>query len=64
IYIPNDIIIPIKNNEKESIKMNFKLFKDYAILEVCIGEKLVLKQNIEVYSKETFDIDLVIDIFK
>lgn len=64
IYIPKDIIIPIKNNEKEDIHMNFKLFKDYAILEVCIEEKLVLKQNIEVYSKETFDIDLVIDIFK
>lgn len=64
IYIPNDIVLPIKNNEKEAISMNFKLFKNYAILEVYIGEKLVLKQNIEVYSKETFDIDLVIDIFK
>ncbi len=64
LYIPNDIVIPIKTKEKESISMNFKLFKEYAILEVFLGNKLILKQNIDVYNKETFDIDLVIDIFK
>lgn len=64
IYIPNDIVLPLKNKEKEDIYMNFKLFKNYAILEVYLENKLILQQNIEVYSKDTFDIDLVIDMFQ
>ncbi len=44
--------------------MSFTLYKDYAILNVFLNDTLILKQSIEVFSKETFDIDLVIDIFK
>ena len=64
IHIPKDIVIPIKNKEKEKISMSFTLYKDYAILNVFLNDTLILKQSIEVFSKETFDIDLVIDIFK
>ncbi len=64
IHIPNDIVIPIKKNEKEDISITFKLYKDFAVLEVFQNKTLIVRQNIEVYSKETFDIDLVIDIFK
>ena len=64
LYIPNDIVIPMKTKEKEKVSMNFRLYKSYAILEVYLDETIILKQKIEVFSKETFDIDLVIDIFK
>lgn len=64
MYIPNDIVIPIKNKEKENMRLEFILFKDSALLKVYLDDKIILKQNIEVYDKETFDIDLVIDVFK
>lgn len=63
IHIPNDIVLPIKKNEEENIQMFFKLYKTYAILEVYLNNQLVIQQRIEVYDKESFDIDRVIDIF-
>lgn len=64
IYIPEDIILPIKKNEKENIKMTFKLYKESAILVIYLEDKMVLNRKIEVFDKTTFDIDLVIDSFK
>lgn len=64
LYLPTDIILPIKNKENEKISMNFKLYKTYAILEVYLKENLILTRKLEVFNKEDFDIDLVIDLFK
>lgn len=64
IYIPTDIVFPLKKNEKENIRMSFRLYKEYAILDIYLNEKLVLNRKIEVFDKNSFDIDLVIDSFK
>ncbi|MDE7263834.1 MAG: serine hydrolase [Anaeroplasmataceae bacterium] len=64
IYIPEDIILPIKKNEKEKIQMTFRLYKEYALLDIYLNDVLVLNRKIEVFDKTTFDIDLVIDSFK
>lgn len=64
IYIPSDIVFPLKKNEKEDIRMSFRLYKEYAILDIYLNGKLVLNRKIEVFDKNTFDIDLVIDVFK
>lgn len=63
LHIPQDIVIPIKRSEPEDVQMIFKLYEQTALLEVYIHRSLVLKESIEVYSKENFDIDLVIDLF-
>ena len=64
LHIKEDIIIPIKRNEKEDVDIVFKLFKDYAKIEIYLNNILILYKNVDVYDKENFDIDLVIDIFK
>ena len=60
LYIREDITIPIKKNEKEDVDLVFKLYHDYAVLEVYLNGSLIMKKNIEVYDKETFDLDLII----
>ncbi len=64
LHIPLDIVIPVKKNEKEEVKMVFKLYDHYAILEVYLNHILIIKKRIDVYDKNDFDIDLVIDLFQ
>lgn len=64
LHIPNDITIPVKKSEKENVRLLFKLYKTYARLEIYLNNLLVINQRIEVYNKENFDIDLVIDLFQ
>lgn len=63
LHIPADIVLPIRKNEKEEVQMNFKLYKKEALLEVYLNHVLVMKKRIEVYDKESLDIDIVIDLF-
>ena len=44
--------------------MVFKLYSSYAKLEIYLNHILVVRKIIDVYDKETFDLDLVIDIFQ
>lgn len=64
IYIPKDITIPIRKNENEKIQLEFKLYPQSATLEIYLNDAFVASKNIEVYTKENFDVDLVIDFFK
>lgn len=64
LYVPEDITIPVLKKEKENVKLIFKLFKDSARLEIYLNDALVVNRQIEVYNKETFDLDLVIESFQ
>lgn len=64
LHIPSDITVPVKKSEKENVKLIFKLYKNYARLEIYLNNLLIMNQRVEVYSKENFDIDLVIDLFQ
>lgn len=64
LHVKEDIVLPIKKKEKEDIDMVFKLYSSYAKLEIYLNHILVVRKIIDVYDKETFDLDLVIDIFQ
>ena len=64
IYIKEDIVIPISEKERENINLKFKLLENNAYVDIYLNGKLICKKYLEVYSKNDFDIDLVIDLFK
>lgn len=60
LYINNDIYIPLKNNEKKDIKIDYKLYEDKKFndkdivgrVEVSIKDKVIRKENIYVKKEE------------
>lgn len=64
LNIKDDLVIPIKRKEKENIKMVFILYKAKAKLEIYLKEERILIKEMEIYDKNSFDVDLVIDLFQ
>lgn len=64
IYVLEDIVIPISEKEKENIKLQFKLLDKYAYLYIYLNDKLICKRQLDIFDKSSFDVDLVIDLFK
>lgn len=63
IHIKEDIVVPIKKNEKEDISVIFILLKKQAEIEIYLNKVLIMRKKIDVYDKNDFDIDLVIEFY-
>ena len=58
LYIKESLIIPIKDNEE--MKLKFILYKDKAILNILIDNKVIATFNIEVYDKDNINPEILI----
>ena len=58
LYIKESIVIPIKDNEE--IKIKFILYKDKAILNIILEDKIIANFNIEVYDKKNINPEILI----
>lgn len=63
LHIKEDIVIPIYKEEKENIRLEFRLLDETARLCIFLDNKFVVQKTVDVYTKKNFDIDLVIDLF-
>lgn len=63
INIKEDLIIPIKDKEKEKIKIIFMLYKTKSRLEIYLNDNLIVIKNMEIYDKKSINIDDVIELF-
>lgn len=64
IYAKEDITIPIKVKEEEVIKLQFLLLQEKAYLVIYINNQFVAKKQMDVYTKTSLDIDLIIELFQ
>jgi D-alanyl-D-alanine carboxypeptidase len=58
LYIKESIIIPIKHDEE--VKLKFILYKDKAILNIILEDKVIATFNIEVYDKKNINPEILI----
>ncbi len=63
IYIKNDIYLPLKKNEYDSISLKFRLYQNKAILDVYYKNNIICNYDITVYDKKSIDLDLLIETF-
>lgn len=63
IFIEKDIILPLKEEEIEKIKIKFLLYKTYARLDVYLSDEKICTFDIVVYDKDSVDLELLMDIF-
>ena len=62
LFIEEDIVIPVLENEFEDISICFILKNNSAQLKVYYFDVLIMKKSIEVYYKNTFDPDLLLNV--
>jgi D-alanyl-D-alanine carboxypeptidase len=62
LYLDQDLIIPIKKEEYDDIKISFILRNDKAIFLVHYKDILIVKRDVKVYYKNTFDPDLMVEM--
>ena len=62
LNIKNDIVIPLKDNEYQNTAIKFRLYTDKAILDVYLNNTLIYSSQLEVYDKNSIDLDLLIEI--
>jgi D-alanyl-D-alanine carboxypeptidase len=58
LHIKESIIIPIKGDEE--VKLKFILYKDKAILNIILKDKVIATFNIEVYDKKNINPEILI----
>ena len=51
IFVEDDIIIPLSRTEEENLKLHFRLFENYVLLDVYIQERLICRKQLEIYKK-------------
>ncbi len=62
ISVEDDLIIPIKINENEKIKIVFILYKVNSRLEVYLNDNLIIVKIMNIYDKKSINIEKVIDL--
>lgn len=61
LYIKEDLIIPLKNNECDNIKIIFRIYEDIAYVNVYLLDELILSKELDIYYKNTFNPEILID---
>ena len=57
----NDIVIPIKNDEYEKIKIKFIIYDNNTILKVYLVDELLCEYNLKIYDEAKLDLNLLIE---
>lgn len=63
LVVKNDIVLPLRDEEYENIRIKFKLFRDKAVLTVYLKNEFLCSYDIAVYDKDTLDLDMLIELF-
>lgn len=61
IYIKEDIILPLKEEEYNKTRIVFKLYTDKAMLYIYFQDEVIIKKQIDIYYKNNFNPDILID---
>ncbi len=61
LYVKNDIILPLRDEEYDDIRIKFRLYKNKAIMDVYLKNEFLCSYDIIVYNKDSMDLDLLIE---
>ena len=64
LLVNDDIVIPLKKNEYEKVKIKVRLLKQNAVIEIYLDDKLIYTNDIKTLDKTNLDLDMILDVLQ
>ena len=64
LLVNDDIVIPLKKNQYEKVKIKVRLLKQNAVIEIYLDDKLIYTNDIKTLDKTNLDLDMILDVLQ